>query len=73
MWRWPLLNPKRVIFAIIGGLLGFLIGKLSKSLEIILIATPLGAWLGYGFGEVIYPIVPLFFKFLWQIITIWKK
>jgi purine-cytosine permease-like protein len=40
---------KSTLFSIFGAFVGFLIGKLSKSPEIILIGIPLGALIGYKF------------------------
>lgn len=41
---------RSVLTTIFGAFIGFLIGKLSKSFEIILIALPIGAFLGYKFS-----------------------
>jgi len=51
---------KSIIFSIFGAFLGFLVGKFSKSPEIILIGIPLGALIGYKFTN----YLAIFFRYL---------
>jgi len=59
---------KTVIFIIFGAFVGFLIGKFSKSFEIILIGIPLGALIGYKFTNYLAKFLKLFFNFIFNII-----
>ena len=51
---------RTIFFSIFGAFLGFLVGKFSKSPEIILIGIPLGALIGYKFTN----YFAIFFKFI---------
>jgi type III secretory pathway component EscT len=54
-----------IIFSVVGGLLGLLVGKLSKSPEIILIGVPIGAFIGYKFAYPFWRVTKaLFSRFL---------
>jgi hypothetical protein len=54
---------RSILTTIFGAFIGFLIGKLSKSFEIILIALPIGAFLGYKFSH----YFSRFFIFLFEL------
>jgi hypothetical protein len=57
---------KTVIYIIFGAFVGFLIGRLAKSPEIILIGIPLGGLIGYKFTN----YFSIFFKHFFRIIRI---
>jgi len=59
---------KTVIFIIFGAFVGFLIGRLSKSPEIILIGIPLGALVGYKFTNYFAIFFQYFFTLLGKLI-----
>ncbi len=63
----PILN--RIVSLLIGALIGFIVGKLSKSLEIILIATPVGGLIGYVFSSIFLNFLSLVFKFIVKTLT----
>ncbi len=58
---------KSVAFALFGAFLGFMVGKLSKSFEIIIIATPIGALIGYKFTNLFGAIFSFLFSILQKV------
>jgi len=54
---------RSIFTTIFGALIGLLIGKFSKSFEIILIATPIGALIGYKFSQ----YIAMLFHFLFSL------
>jgi len=61
---------KTVTFSIFGAFLGFMVGRLSKSPEIVFIATPIGALLGYKFTNY---LATFFYYLLKLVIKLFPK